>query len=68
MDKEDNLTITMTEAQSQVKILMMADVNYTQSSYRAASYTDIYRSHTFIMETPIEYLQKAAEEDTVHVF
>ena len=55
---------TLTEAQerSGFSVIIMGSYR-TQSNSRFVPYAEVYRGRSSLMETPAQYLQKAAEED-----
>lgn len=56
--------MTLTEADSRGKTFL--DYQFKElgaSSSRVAPYREVYRERNALMETPIEYLQRAAEDD-----
>lgn len=55
---------TLTEAQQRSGFSVVIVGTYqTQSNSRFVPYAEIYRGRSSLMETPVEHLQKAAEED-----
>lgn len=56
--------LTLTEAQIKRGIdVVMLTRDVTQSSARNIPYSELYSGRTGLMETPIEYLQRAAEDE-----
>lgn len=55
---------TLTEAADQGRMLVVFQSEGVGSNTsRVVPYRDSYRDRTALMETPIEYLQRAAEDD-----
>lgn len=55
---------TVTEAQaSSPGVFLRLTGSRTASNWRPLSYADRYRAATGVMETPAEYLQRAAEDE-----
>ena len=56
--------MTLTEAASRGQLLSISEFEEVKSNNsRVVPYRDSYRDRTALMETPIEYLQRAAEDD-----
>lgn len=55
---------TLTEAQARAGYSVFVVGSYrTQSNSRFIPYSEIYQGRSGMMETPAQYLQKAAEEE-----
>ena len=58
--------IAMTITESQIKSgysIFIIEQEYTQSTSRVIPYADLYRSRNSIMETPVEHIQRASEDE-----
>lgn len=60
MDLPD--TLTEAQALSQLRIIQ-AGRNTSQQSGRQIPYEELYRGSNAVMETPVERIQRAADED-----
>lgn len=68
MTKSYNIPKTITEAQTKSGYsFVLFNTNITQSTFRTIPYSEIYRSRNSVMETPAEYLQKAAEDEKLRI-
>lgn len=64
MSKSRNIPRSLTEAQARSGYSVVVVGSYrTQSNSRVVPYAEVYRGRTSIMETPIQHLQKAAQEE-----
>jgi len=64
LSKNIGVPTTITESRSQTNIVVVAaTLDYTQSSSRTTPYVEIYSGRNSIMETPADFIQKAAEDD-----
>ena len=55
---------TITQAQMRSGYSMVIFIGHaTQSSSRTIPYAELYRGRSSVMETPAEYLQRAAEDE-----
>lgn len=58
------LPLTLTEAKhSSGVIIILGESDKTFSNVREIPYGDRYRSYNGVMETPIEHIQKAAQDE-----
>lgn len=64
MPNKFNIPITLTEAQNKSGYsFVIFTANSTQSTYRNIPYFEMYHGRNGVMETPTEYLRKAAEDE-----
>ena len=64
MREYKNIPLTITEAQTRVRILTVSTTpDYTLSNSRTIPYVDLYHSRNSLMETPTQQIQRAAEDE-----
>lgn len=68
MTKTKGTPGSLTEAQTRQRFTIVMLGGYrTQSNSRIIPYAEIYRGRSSMMETPAQYLQRAAEEEQVRI-
>jgi len=67
-DRAVEIPATLTQAQEKSGYhFIILEPSITQSSYRIIPYSELYSGRNSIMETPAEYLQRAAEDEKLRV-